>query len=400
MSKENTILTDKNALVILSDFPQEADEISHLKQNFCGQIFSDVVQGLQDFEHVFLCGDFSDLTEIDASFKVIKELSVNYASFSNPTVSLGQVPIIVHNAGVYFRQLFPETDLFNSIINEHEFQELTESNKSSKAFRKGIYLTKITKNTHTQDADALNFRLLRCSSNLTGATDNFRKTDEMIVSTVNKHVESVFKQPTDLNHVLAQIYYNQKGDNNKESKAKIKAHADKTKDMPKEGLIAFCTFYNDSEYSQLQPSLTDKFDWCYKNNSGLTRLLFKLKSGVQDDSLVDSFSVTLYPNSVFIIPLSTNRFYTHEIRPSMLNIDKMPTRMGYVIRCSNLEAVYKQGQTYIKENDEWIPLVAMTEQSHQSLKNDYYTENVKTTHVDYGRVGFSMNSGDYKKPIY
>ena len=185
----------------------------------------------------------------------------------------------------------------------------------------------------------------------------------------------------------------------KEVKAKIKAHSDKTKDMPKEGLIVFCTFYDKNNFMNLTTSKTDKFDWCYKKSSGLTRLLFKLKSTVNDDSLEKEFSVTLYPNSVFLIPLSTNRLYTHEIRPSVLNIDRIPIRMGYVIRCSNLEAIYMNNQTYIKEDANFIKLEQMDNINMEELRDSYYEENKSEKVVKYGKVHFSMNSGDYEKPI-
>jgi len=205
-----------------------------------------------------------------------------------------------------------------------------------------------------------------------------------------------------LNHVLAQIYLNKKvtGVKTKETKAKIKAHSDKTKDMLDEGLIAFCTFYDSSNFEQLKPSTSDRFDWCYKNTSGLTRLHFKLKKSVQDDALAKEFSIVLYPNSVFMIPLSTNRLYTHEIRPSMLNIDRIPTRMGYVVRSSKAEALYMDNQTYLKENGELVTLEDINEESMIDLKSSYYEEN-KTEHiVEYGKVHFSMNLGDYQKPIH
>ena len=243
---------------------------------------------------------------------------------------------------------------------------------------------------------------MRCSSNLTGPTDNFRKTDHEIINTINEAIKYTFEKETKVNHVLAQIYENKKKEDGsaREIKSKIKAHSDKTKDMPKEGVIVFCTFYNNPKFESLNQPKTDRFDWVYKNTSALTRLYFKLKSTVTDETLQKQFSITLYPNSVFIIPLSTNRLYTHEIRPSMLDIDKIPVRMGYVARCSNLEAVYISEQTYIKENGELIKLEEMTEKTMGNLRDSYREENKTEAKVKYGKVHFSMNSGDYKKPIY
>ncbi len=170
--------------------------------------------------------------------------------------------------------------------------------------------------------------------------------------------------------------------------------------MPKEGLIVFCTFYDNVDVEHLKPSTTDRYDRCYKDISGLTKLHFKLKSTVNDVSLEKEFSVTLYPGSVFMIPLSTNRLYTHEIRPSMLNADKMPTRMGYVVRCSNLEAQYRNDQAYISDNGNFIKLEKMTEETQEDLRNSYYEENRSEQIITYGKIHFSMNAGDYEKPIF
>ena len=65
---------------------------------------------------------------------------------------------------------------FDLVTNEHEFQTLTESNKPSNAYRTGIYLTPVTKKE-----DGIEFKLLRCSSNLGGPTDNFREISRIIV---------------------------------------------------------------------------------------------------------------------------------------------------------------------------------------------------------------------------
>ncbi|MDF1695334.1 MAG: hypothetical protein P1U56_05865 [Saprospiraceae bacterium] len=408
MLKENKISKSKNLLVVL--FPpdhQPSKELQYLIDNFCGS----VIHGLSEDQIIkdktlYLCGDISMIqSKLPYNAFIIKELSQNYASIlnaSNSLIALGQVPILIHNAGVYFRQLFDNTDYFKRIEEEHQFQNLTESNKQGKALRKGIYLTDIRRTTTDPKNEILHFRLLRCSSNLTGPTDNYRTTDRTIITKLNEVASLVFEKPTALNHVLAQIYQNKKkeGPNPKETKAKIKAHSDKTKDMLDNGLIAFCTFYNSEQFQHLTPSKKDRFDWCYKEVTGLTRLYFKLKSSVQDASLKKEFSVTLYPNSVFIIPLSTNRLYTHETRPSMLNIDRIPVRMGYVVRSSKTEARYMNGQTYIKENEEWIPLEKMTVDHMTELRHSYYEENKTVEHITYGKVHFSMNEGDYQKPIY
>ena len=404
---ENEISKDKNVLVVLQEDGQINSETHDLIDRFCGKVVNSfsAIQTVPGDKRIYVCGDITRIKDEFGPLYIIKELSRNYENYNkNNThiITLGEVPIVVSNAGVYFRKLFTDDNYFNKIKSEHEFQELTESNKPSKAFRKGIYLTKVTKQQNEDGNEALDFRLLRCSSNLTGPTDNFRNTDHKIIDSLNDAVKYVFEHKTDLNHVLAQIYENKMRTEGteKEVKSRIKAHSDKTKDMPKDGLIVFCTFYDNVDVEHLKQSTTDRFDRCYKEISALTKLHFKLKSTINDDSLEKEFSVTLYPDSVFMIPLSTNRLYTHEIRPSMLNADKIPTRMGYVVRCSMLEARHMNNQTYIRENGNFIKLEKMTPETQEDLRNFYYEENKSEQIINYGKIHFSMNSGDYEKPIF
>ncbi len=402
---ENSISKNKNHLIDLSNEKDETEDLRYLVDNFCGTVVISVseIQNIQCEIKLYAIGDLGHLKNETRTIFIVRELSSNYENLAAKNfvvIGLGQVPINIHDAGVFYRQFFNKDGFFTQIESEHEFQGLTESNKESMALRKGIYLSKVSKRTKGEK-ESLHFHLLRCSSNLTGPTDNFRATDNEIIDSLNEAVKFDFEKETELNHVLAQIYLNKKNDlNSKEVKAKISAHSDKTKDMAKEGLLTFCTFYDKKNFEKLSPSKTDRFDWVYKKSSGLTRLLFKLKKTVSDESLVKEFSVTLYPNSVFSIPLSTNRLYTHEIRPSVLNIDKIPIRMGYVIRCSNLEAVYEDDKTFIKENGSLIRLEQMNNENMDDLRDSYYKENKTVQNIDYGKVHFSMNSGDYKKPIY
>jgi len=304
-------------------------------------------------------------------------------------------PVNIHNVGIYFRNFFnDETDYFNLLIKEHQFQSLTESNKPNNAFRKGIYLT----NVKQEGDDEYKFNLLRCSSNLDGPTDNFRETDLQIINKVTEAAKDFFDRPFNLNHVLAQVYENNVETN---KKAKIKDHSDKTKDMDKSGIMAFCTFYNKDELKKCsKQSTTDPFDYVYKETSVLTRLKFRLKDDVNNTDLVKLFEITLYPGSVFVMPLSTNRLYTHEICPSVLNVEQIPTRMGYVIRCSDTEAIYKNGQTFIVDNktNNLIRMVEPSDSEVKRLKDLYYKENMFSDVVEYKDFHFSLNNGDYLKP--
>jgi hypothetical protein len=407
MKSENTISKSKNILIVLSNQEAKNKELHDLIANFCGTVVSHFaeIQGDIHKKIIYVCGDIDQLKMDDTPFYIIKELShaseKGYPKKSQ-IVTLGQVPIIVHDAGVYFRQFLEEGDYFNKVKKEHMFQDLTESNKPGKALRTGMYLTDVSREVTAANQEILHYRLLRCSSNFSGPTDNFRETDRYIMKTMNEAAKFVFEQETNLNHVLAQIYENKKNPVNlaKESKAKIPAHSDKTKDMPKEALIAFCTFYDPANFQHLKPSKTDPYDWCYKDISGLTRLHFKLKNSVMDTALVKEFTVILYPNSVFLIPLSTNRLYTHEIKPSILTVDKIPTRLGYVVRCSKTEAIFMNNQTFIHENGHLVRLEPMTHETMTQVKNLYFEENKTENTIQYGDVLFSMNAGDYQKPIF
>ena len=114
-------------------------------------------------------------------------------------------PTNIHNVGIYFKDFFNEdlTDYYELLLKEHKFQTLTESNKPSNAFRKGIYLTNVTKDNDTDD---LKFNLLRCSSNLDGPTDNFRETDLKIINKVTESAKEYFEKPFNLDKLDSIIF--------------------------------------------------------------------------------------------------------------------------------------------------------------------------------------------------
>ncbi|MEU3605383.1 hypothetical protein AB0E83_07960 [Streptomyces sp. NPDC035033] len=365
---------------------------------------------------VYLWGGASGASErrLEAAERVfvVRELSDGRRGDGDgpwPSVGPGRVPLRAHGAGVYYRRFFELGDgLFGRIRAEHEFQSLTESTKPGTAHRSGIYLTPVTRN-----GDELRFRLLRCSTNLSGPTENFRPTDTRIVEELNREAAAVFRNQAPLNHVLAQIYHNTAATaGRKQSKARISSHADKTKDMPVNGIMAFCTFYD--RLDGLEPLADDAFDYGVKGVSGLTRLHFRLKEplgegepagekrpvgGGDGAGLPARFTVTLHPGSVFLMPLSTNRLYTHEIRPSALDAELIPTRLGYVVRCSSTEAVHKDGRTFLETAGGRVELGPPTEDGMDELRRLYAEENRTSSFVDYGDdFLFSMNTGDYRAP--
>jgi hypothetical protein len=398
---EARIVKTNTILLVLSKLENE-----EMVKDFCGTVIAvNDLSRLPSFakKTVYLCGDIAKAVSLESELNaakrvfVIRELSRHHDSVSWSVVDVGQVPILVHDVGVLYRRFFdPALDYFNRIRTEHAFQSLTESSKPGQAHRTGIYLSPVE-----QNGEELHFRLLRCSSNLSGPTENFRANDRHIVAALNEEASDIFQNRAPLNHVLAQIYWNTPATaTQKQTKAKIKGHADKTKDMPANGIMAFCTFYD--QLDKLQPLATDFFDYGYKGTSGLSKLHFRLKPPVAKRpgcSLKQQFSVTLYPNSVFFMPLSTNRLYTHEIRPSGLNAIQLPTRLGYVVRCSARGAVHKDGRTFLEMHGKLVELEPSTPEGMAELRKLYAEENLTDAFIDYGdKFLFSMNEGDYTKP--
>jgi hypothetical protein len=374
---------------------------------FAGTVVTDPSAGVPDLggKAVYLWGDASKAAALDLSAAsrvlVVREGASGEAAGDVgpwPVVGLGRVPMRVHGLGVYYRCFFdPDVDYVARIRGEHAFQSLTESTKPGTAHRTGIYLTPVR-----NERNALYFRLLRCSTNLAGPTDNVRSTDRHVVDALNQEAALVFAGAAPLNHVLAQLYHNTPADaDKKQAKARISSHADKTKDMPGHGVMAFCTFYE--RLDRLGPVPGDPFDRGHRGVSGLTKLRFRRKEGGGEGrgALPEQFAITLYPHSVFFMPLSTNRHYTHEIVPSELDAERLPTRLGYVVRCSKAEAVHEAGRTYLLRDGARVELRPPTPEGMAELRRLYAEENKTSAPVDYGDgFPFSMNAGDYRAPIY
>ncbi len=445
---ENILLDKKHILLCVETTHSKIKQI-HISEfidtmtNFCGKVYSelnfvDESNNIESSSIIYICGNIEKahtyVEHFTNSKRIIKEFSWNYPSDISKYefIGLGQIPLNVYGTGVYFKNYFnsndesDQTNYFDLINSQHQFQILTESNKPSNAYRTGIYLSKVEsinenfkldesikseKYTELTEEPAYSFHLLRCSSNFDGPTDNLRETDIRILNLINDTAKEFFQSETDLNHVLAQIYHNtiEGGANsNSQKKAKIKAHSDKTKDMPSNGLMAFCTFYKDfSTINGIEKSLNDYFDCVHKNVSIFTRLRFRLKSCVKNtnNNMPKQFDIKLYPNSVFFMSLQTNRLFTHEIVPSGLEVNYLPTRMGYVIRCSKTLAISKSSKTFIREDDVSETDEKMYELAKpdiiqmETLKELYYKENMTSEIISYPKINFSFNEGDYKKPL-
>lgn len=394
----------KHLLICLEDHDKIAsmvpeEELGYLLTNFCGTVITsrDATPAVETDSIVYICGDVEDVLSTfgfihDLTYRVVRELAYNVEN--GVVVGLGEVPINLYGMGVYYRQLFDfENNWFQLVSDAHTFQVLTESNKATNAFRKGLYMTDVE-----ETKEGTEFNVLRCSTNFQGPTENFRPVDKAIINHVNAKAKEVYAGAEVLNHVLAQVYLNHT-EGEKDKKAKIKAHSDKTKDMPADSLIAFTTLYKFSDSRGVKKSKTDLFDLCYGKESVLTRLKFRKKKDVDDDSLPEEFTVKLYPNSVFLISLETNRLYTHEIRPSPLPVAMIPTRIGYVIRSASTRAVHRDGDTFIHEGGELVKLKYATDGEIEELRKAYFVENTTSGVMEYPPISFTMNEGDLLKPM-
>src|SRR5438045_6144291 len=109
---EARILDVNNILIAPSTLEDKG-----LIRDFCGSVITidGLSSGLPDFSRktVYLCGDVSKVSgNLHAAERifVIRELSHGYNENNNgktwTLVDLGQVPILVHGVGVYYRRFF------------------------------------------------------------------------------------------------------------------------------------------------------------------------------------------------------------------------------------------------------------------------------------------------------
>lgn len=358
---------------------EESTALAELKRDFCGNVLDDTPPNPTHKQTVYFAGDLAGLQSLHLEYPVraIRELCQPQTELPLTTVALCQVPRNVHGVGILWPKIFAD-GYFERVEKAHDWQELVESDKAKvhgkMALRTGTYITSVCDGR---------FHLLRCSTNFTGPTQNVALVDAELLASTNRLVREAFGA-RELNHVLAQIYRGSRDTETKrERKAKISAHSDKTEDMPSskrhKTVIAFASFY------QHAPSGVGSW----------ASLRFRCKN-----HSLPPFDVVLPEGSLFVISLNANALYTHEVIPSPLNVDLAPTRMGYVMRTSDVLARHVDGQTYIQAApDKLLPLVRPTAEDVAMLKALYVQENATSDVVLYPRpLLFSLNEGDYLAP--
>jgi hypothetical protein len=378
--------------------------LEDLRDTFAGVVITSATQDLSAGEGytTYVVGDvLESCTQLGLSPLLVLAVEGYCSNYDGcVTVPLGQVPIHIQGIGVLYPQFFTkDAGMYEQLTAAHTFQTLKEGSKPSVSYRRGIYITRVSETERGTE-----FKLLRCSTNLGGPTDNVRPVDDVILSVVNDLRVRNFPVSAELNHVLAQEYHNCIADDSgKMVKASISAHSDKTSDMPKDAAMAFVTFYDWKGVSPPSCVTTkpDSYDALYKGKTCIyTRLLWRLKDGVEPSATHPAeVSVVLPPGSVLLVSLAVNRLYTHETRPSVLPVDKIPTRLSYVVRSSKTVAVHRDEGTFIKTADgTFEPMRAPTAHDLDFIREKYVLENKSVEDMDYGAIMFSMNDGDYLCP--
>jgi hypothetical protein len=393
---------DKHVLIYGN--PSEStnlDDFNYIVNNFCGRVYHvsclpDSIRNTKFDGKIWAMGDLKDMPK-GQPLQVIGDHSTfeNWSDMWTKTDD-GQVPINVDGIGVFFRRS-TNLSLFKSLLSGHKMFTLTETNKAGTAHRTGTYLSPMT----CHDG-SIEYKYLRCSTNLDGPTQEFNEFDNQIVVQVNGLMNDYFTGAELMNHVLMQLYNNTVVDG-KQVKARISSHADKTKDMPEGGVMAFVTLYDLDELAKLGSlpgMVTSRFDMKMNGKSIFPTLLFKPKADIPH---LKEQSIPLYPGSVFIMSLSSNRIYTHAVVPAVGEVAHLPTRLGYVARCSNRTAKWQEDGTYVKYDDTWHQMLPTDseEASEEAsvVRNLYFQENTTMNCIEYGQWYSSFNKGDYMKPM-
>ena len=82
-----------------------------------------------------------------------------------------------------------------------------------------------------------------------------------------------------------------------------------------------------------------------------------------------------------------------------LPVDKIPTRMGYVMRCSKTRAIHRDGQTFLENDGQERLLEPMNEKDMDAIKSLYWQENSTEDRIVYPLFFTSLNDGDYLEPL-
>ena len=157
-------------LYLSSKWGDISDSLEYLLNNFAGELYD--VDAPLEGGTLYLCGDIERAlclinTKNFSEIYIVGECSYKFEGCNIDVIEAYEVPLRIH-MGIYIRKFFDDANYFNRVENDHEFQLLTESNKSGSAYRKGIYLSNVE-----ETENGSRFNLLRCSTNFRGPTADF-----------------------------------------------------------------------------------------------------------------------------------------------------------------------------------------------------------------------------------
>jgi hypothetical protein len=338
---ENKLLSNKHVLIYNCDESQV--ELEYIKKNFCGRVLCNInsFTNREIDVWIYVYGNISSLKiKTPGPIFQIDSLIQEY-----PTIAPAELPININDIGILFRRFF-DINYFSQLkVRERTLASNIRKNG------KGVY-----------------FNLLRCPANFDMRTRNFNQCDRDIITRVNHIANLFFEQNVHFNH--ASIY------DTKNLVARDFSFS--TQDMDRNSLIAICIFYeHEKELIPIKLRFTPKK--CFLSAGDLLPI-----------------DITLYPNSLFIFSLETNRLYTHKIIPGT---GPAPASLEYVIRCSNAKAVFKNHVTHIiNENGTPAELQIPPTGEIKSLEEQYLHEATEHSVIKYDKVYFSLNAGDYEIP--
>ncbi len=124
IAQENKLHLTKHILLCIENHidKSHSDEINYIKENFCGRVITKVndINSIDQDTIIYVMEDIEQVLnniENEKLFYVIKELSHNYDNVLEKIniINLGQVPINIHNVGVFFRNFFDDKNYFDSL---------------------------------------------------------------------------------------------------------------------------------------------------------------------------------------------------------------------------------------------------------------------------------------------
>ena len=113
--------SNKNYLLDLSTKKDVSEELVYLVHHFLGVVIEEVnLLPQNEMVRIYAMGDIAKLQDVTNKILVIEELSYHFETMKEnfQKIRLGEVPINIYDAGVYYRDFFEEKEYFAQITSE------------------------------------------------------------------------------------------------------------------------------------------------------------------------------------------------------------------------------------------------------------------------------------------